>query len=250
MAILWYKQDGDTRYEVRTAGATRRLYTNGVFHSQYNPRQPVTGSVWDLLTLPAFFAPQTTRRVLMLGVGGGAVIRQLNDFLLPQQIVGVELNPVHLEVAERFFGVTADNVELHLADALQWVKAYRGPRFDMIVEDLFDDAGGEPRRVAPADGRWFRRLGRLLAPGGALVFNFGSVEELSECAWYEDVRIRADFPTAFRLTAPRYENAVGAFLRQPATSTALRRHLAAIPALDTTRSSCRLNYTIRRLQPA
>ena len=100
MALLWHKQDGNTRYEVRSAGNTRRLYTNGVFHSQYNSTQPVTGSVWDLLLLPAFFLPASSlKRVLVLGVGGGAVIRQLNHFLQPEQIVGVELNPVHLEVA-------------------------------------------------------------------------------------------------------------------------------------------------------
>ena len=248
MAILWSRDDGDTRYEVRTAGATRRLYTNGVFHSQYNPRQPVTGSVWDLLTLPAFFAPQSVQRVLMLGVGGGAAIRQLNHFLQPELIVGVELNPVHLQVARRFFDVAAPNVKLHRADALRWVKAYRGPRFDMIIDDLFSHADGDPQRVVAADGRWFRQLGRLMTPHGLLVTNFGSIEELSSCAWYEDVRIRADYPAAFRLTAPRYDNAVGVFLRRPASSLQLRRNLAVIPELDASRRSCRLNYVIRRLQ--
>ena len=76
MALLWSEQDGDSRYEVRSAGNTRRLYTNGVFHSQYNPNNPVTGSVWDLLLLPAFFLPPgRPRRVLVLGVGGGENIR-------------------------------------------------------------------------------------------------------------------------------------------------------------------------------
>ncbi|GAB4301192.1 MAG: hypothetical protein Kow0096_21830 [Thiohalomonadaceae bacterium] len=247
MALLWFRQDGADRYEVRSAGKARRLYTNGVFHSQYNPRQPVSGSVWDLLMLPAFFAPWEVRRVLVLGVGGGAVIHQLNHFLAPQVIVGVELNPVHLVVARRFFGVRAANVTLHEADALRWVRQYRGPPFDLIIDDLFGDADGEPQRVVAADGRWFRQLGRLLAPNGTLVFNFAALAELQTCAWFHEETIRRRYPSAFRLTAPQYENAIAAFLSRPTPTARLRRHLAAWPALDPARRSCRLNYRIRRL---
>lgn len=247
MALLWFRQDGDTRYEVRSAGNSVRLYTNGVFHSQYNPRQPVSGSVWDLLLLPAFFAPATVQRVLLLGVGGGTLIRQFNHFLAPQAIVGVELNPVHLDVARRWFGVAAGNVALHQADALRWVRQYRGAPFDLIIDDLFGDAGGEPRRAVTADGRWFRRLGLLLAPGGTLVFNFASAAELKSSAWFHDAGIRDRYPAAFRLTAPHYENAVGAFLRRPTPVARLRRQLAAFPALDPARRSCRLNYRIQSL---
>jgi spermidine synthase len=247
VAILWYKQDGDTRYEVRSAGNTRRLYTNGVFHSQYNATKPVTGSVWDLLLLPAFFRPQQVRRVLVLGVGGGAVIRQFNHFLQPTQIVGVELNPVHLEIADQFFEVGAPNVVLHLADALWWVKQYRGEPFDLIIDDLFSDNDGDPQRAITADSRWFRQLLKLLAPEGTLVTNFGSPEELRACAWFADERIHNKFPTAFQLTTRLYENAIGAFLRAPADSATLRKELAEVPALDSARKGCRLNYRIRRL---
>lgn len=247
MALLWFRQDGDTRYEVRTAGHSIRLYSNGVFHSQYNPRQPVSGSLWDLLMLPAFFAPQAVRRVLVLGVGGGAVIRQLNHFLAPQAIVGIELNPIHLEVAQRYFGVAAANVTLHEADALRWVRQYRGAPFDLIIDDLFGHTDGEPQRAVAADGRWFRQLGKLLAADGTLVFNFPAAAELQACAWFADARLHARYPAAFRLTAPQYHNAVGAFLRRDVPTARLRAQLAAWPALDPARRSCRLNYRIRRL---
>ena len=104
MAILWQKQQAGVLYEVRIAGNSRRLYTDGVFHSQYNPNTPVTGSVWDLLMLPAFFyPPNTIKRILVLGVGGGTIIQLLKRFVNPETITGVELNPVHLYVAKRFF---------------------------------------------------------------------------------------------------------------------------------------------------
>lgn len=248
MAILWFKQDGDTRYEVRSAGNSRRLYTNGVFHSQYNPLQPVTGNVWDLLLLPAFLLPPgQVRRVLVLGVGGGAVIRQLSHFLSPELIVGVELNPVHLWVAREFFGVEGENIELHEADARWWLKQYRGEPFDMIIDDLFSDAEGDPRRAVVADGPWMRGLLKHLSPDGVLVFNFGSPQELKECAWFQQPAIARRLASAFQLTTPLYENAIGAFTRHPVETAVLREHLRAIPGLNPEQRSSRLNYRLRKL---
>lgn len=249
MAILWSKQDGDTRYEVRSAGNTRRLYTNGVFHSQYNAQQPVTGSVWDLLLLPAFFLPPgTVRRVLVLGVGGGAVIRQLNHFLSPELIVGVELNPVHLEVAREFFGVEQANVELVEADARWWLKQYRGEPFDLIIDDIFSDTDGDPQRAVAADGPWMRGLLKHLAADGVLVCNFGSPEELKGSAWFTQSSIGQRFVAAFQLSTPLYENAIGAFLRQPSDSAVLRERLRRVPGLNPDLASSKLNYRIRRLK--
>lgn len=248
VAILWSRQEGETRYEVRSAGNSRRLYTNGVFHSQYNPSSPVTGNVWDLLMLPAFFHPEAVRRVLVLGVGGGAVIRQLNHFLRPAQIVGVELNPVHLEVAREFFDVEEENVELHQADALLWVRQYRGAKFDLIIDDIFSDEGGDPQRAVAVDAPWMRLLLKRLTPQGTLVVNFGSPAELKGCAWFSDASLQGRFPAAFSFTTPLYENAIGAFLRRPAESGELRQHLGRWPELDSAKKRCRLNYGIRRLK--
>jgi spermidine synthase len=248
MALLWSKQEGDTRYEVRSAGNAVRLYTNGVFHSQYNPQQPVTGSVWDLLLLPAFFLPpETVRRVLVLGVGGGAVIRQLNHFLQPERIDGVELNPVHLEVAREFFGVEQPNVALHQADARWWLKHYRGESFDMIIDDIFTDTGGDPQRAVAADGPWVRGLLKHLTPDGVVVCNFGSAEELMASAYLSQKGVASCFARAFQLTTPLYENAIGAFLCRPSESAVLRQRLRGVPGLNPDLKSSRLNYRIRKL---
>jgi hypothetical protein len=81
-----------------------------------------------------------------------------------------------------------------------------------------------------------------------LVVNFGSPEELKACAWFDTATVQDKFPVAFRLTTPLYENAIGAFLRQPSDLTQLRKQLAARPELDTGKKSCRLNFSIRGLK--
>lgn len=248
MAILWKREIHGSTYEVRSAGQTRRLYTDGVFHSQYNPRQPVGGSVWDLLMLPAFFYPRgQLKRVLVLGVGGGAVIRQLNHFLALEQVVGVELNPIHLQVAKRYFGADEANVSLVEDDAVTWLKAYTGPKFDLIIDDLFGEAGGQPERAVVADKRWMALLARRLSPGGALVMNFDSRKGLRSSAYFKEPAIRQQFKCAFQLTTRLYENHIGAFLRRQCQRKDLFAELTTYPLLNTERKTCRLNFEVKKV---
>ncbi len=227
MAIVWEKTERGVHYQVRSAGHTRRLYTDGVFHSQYHPRRAFIGGIWDLLFLPALFAaPGRIRRVLLLGVGGGAVIHQLQRFIQPRTIIGVELNPVHLQVARRHFGITPQLATLEQADAVQWLADYRGPAFDMIIDDLFGEAQGEPVRAVDADVPWCRQLLRHLSPDGLLVMNFIGSRDLRRSACLSHPPLAARFESVFQFSLPGYENAIGAFLRRPAEAATLRRELA------------------------
>jgi len=248
MAVMWETTQGDTHYEVRTAGGSRRLYTNGVFHSQYNPNNPVTGNVWDLLLLPVFFyRPNEIKRVLMLGVGGGAVIQQLNYFSEPEEIVGIEYDPVHIDIAQRFFNVTQKNVTLYQADAVQWLEDYNGPKFDLIIDDLFGEVGGEPSRAVEAGSKWVRRLFSNVNKHGMVVCNFISAKELKGSAYIQDRLLQNRIKSAFTLSNPYYENAVGAFLGKEADSKQLRERLQGVPLFNTKQKLSKLNYRVRQL---
>jgi spermidine synthase len=249
MSIVWQQRVADTLYQVRQAGRSLRLYTNGVFHSQYNPGRPVTGNVWDLLWLPAFFYPSgSIRRVLVLGVGGGAAIQQLRRFVQPDAITGVELNPVHLRIARRFFGVRGKDVELVRANALEWVQRYRGPAFDMIIEDLFGDSGGEAERTVFADPKWVSALTRCLSDTGMIVCNFATRLELMSAAYLNHPACRKNFRSAFQLSTAQNYNTVGVFLRRASTTRQLRERLKRVRELDPRRPSSRLSYRIKTLK--
>jgi spermidine synthase len=247
MSLLWEKRAGDTHYQVRQAGRSLRLYTNGVFHSQYNPRRPVSGSVWDLLWLPAFFyLPGKLRRILVLGVGGGAVIRHLREFIQPEKIVGVELSKTHLFIARRFFDIGGDDTHLYQADAVDWVKRYRGLPFDMIIDDLFTDQDGEPQRAVTADTAWVDKLSSMLGEEGVIVSNFATRLELDVSAYLLSKPCRERFTTAFALSTAQNYNAVGVFTRQQVTTQQLRARLKTVPSLDP-RKSGGVSYSIRTL---
>ena len=248
MAILWQKTIADNRYEIRSAGRTRRLYTNGVCHSEFNPAQIFTGSVWDLLILPAWFYRRgDIRRILVLGVGGGVVLRQLDRLLEAEEIVGIESDPVHLYLGEKFFGGAGPAVRCIEAEARQWLQDYRGGEFDMIIDDLFVNDGDEPVRAIPVDGGWAELLLRHLRPGGLLTVNFASHREMLDSALVAQGRFRRRFRSRFRLTTPRLDNCVGAFTGIDAASRALRERIMRSPDLERALRRRRIRYRIRQL---
>lgn len=249
MALLWNKKTRNTLYEVRSAGRSLRLYTNGVFHTQYNPGQPLTGHIWDLLMLPAFFYPcGDIKRVLVLGVGGGAVMQLLRHFVRPVKIVGVELNPVHVYVAKRFFKLSGPDLQLVTADAMQWLRDYRGEKFDMIIDDLFTEENGEPVPVASANAEWFRLLGRRLSRQGMIVRNFTDRDEIKKSAGLTNKKISAGFASVFQFNATFNENFAVAYLKQSSNSRQLRKRLVQTPGLNPALKTSRLRYRIRQLK--
>lgn len=246
MAVLWQKQTSHKLYEVRTAGSSRRLYTNGILHSQHNPNSLMTGSVWDLLTLGGFLVPEgNLKRVLLLGVAGGATLHQIRTLFAPSDIIGVELNPVHISIGKRFFFLDQAPFHLIQGDALAWVSEYRGPSFDLIIDDMFCDKDGEPSRVARANKEWVDQIKGLLSPQGAMVLNFAEDKNFKQSA---PVQSPMGFRSRFRLTTGNCENVVGLFGRRPLSSREFRSRIRLYPDLDSRKASCKLKYNLRSLK--
>lgn len=244
MALIWARTAGRHRYEIRRAGRTVRLYTNGVLHSQYHPDMAFGGGVWDLLGLPALWSRNPCLSgILLLGLGGGAVVRQLHELVEWQKFVAVERNPIHLEISRRFFGLDRMPAELVETDARQWVQSHSGGKFELIIDDLFSDNQGEARRSVPFTRAWYRGLVGLLSDDGILVINFVDERELK----YRLGKIpaaRRDFKCAYKLTLPAYGNAVAALIRHDRTPRDLTRALSLIKPR---RRRTRLRYHLEKV---
>lgn len=250
MAIIWQKKHLGQTYEVRTAGCSVRLYKDGVLHSQFNERQPITGQVWDLLTLPAFFyPPQSIKRVLVLGVGGGTVIRQLNLFFQPSQIIGIDLDPTHLKVAKRFFGLNKlKNVALYCEDANTWLQEYQGPPFDVIIEDIFTEENGEPIRALNANKQWAHCIIHNLTDCGVAVLNFTSTSEANASAFVRHAAINAYLKSSYLLACSRNVNIVGAFLKTKTNAKELKQKLNTHTAIDQRKKTVPLRYRMLQIK--
>jgi spermidine synthase len=245
MAVIHSLKREGTQYEIRTAGRSIRLYTNKVLHTQYHPDKRVTGGVWDLLALPAL-ALGKVRRVLVLGVGGGAVIHLLRDWCPDVHVTGVELNPVHLALARRFFNLRGRQLSLVNGDAREFVEQYKGEQFDLVIEDLFG-GNGAPDRTFDADSGWCSAMGRLVSRDGALVINTLERKQLLATAFVKDEKIRSKWQSGLCLTVPAYENHVGAFFRKPVSASQLRNAIRADQIRLQQENSGQLRYKVSAL---
>jgi spermidine synthase len=111
-------------------------------HSVLPPFGALTGGCWDYMsTLPALNTkPGEPLRVMILGLAGGTIARQLEQFYghgRALAIDGVELDPAVIDAGRRYFGLGGiKQLKIHEADARSFVRAAAGP-YDIIIADAF-----------------------------------------------------------------------------------------------------------------
>jgi len=229
MAILWQQTIEDNHYEVRTAGASIRLYRNGVNHSQWNPKRPLSGSIWDLIVLPTLHrAEGSLKDVLVLGFGAGSVGRQIRELMAPDRIVGVELDPIHLSIADGFFECS-EGCELIAGDAVEWVHEGGDQGcYDVIIDDLYAEEEGIPVRCVPMDVEWCEALSDLLNPGGMLIFNMIEPEKVRHMPIFKSAKLKKRFSETIMYRIDGYENRIIAFSEKPFEPRCLSEQLKRI----------------------
>ena len=231
MAVLWETHLEGVHYEVRTAGNTVRLYTNGVFHSQYNPKHVFSGAIWDLMSLPLLLKPiGAIKRILVLGVGGGTILHQFHYLNPNMDMVGIEINATHIMIANKFFGLSLPNIQLIQSDAIQWVKKVskmkQGPKFDLIVDDIYgEDSEGNPQRIALASSTWCQSLLELLNPGGLILMNFTDPPSYENCAFLNTDKRDKRIQSGLSLKTPAYENRILVFSEEVLSTQKFRHQL-------------------------
>jgi len=249
MALIWRKVIKEDTYEVRSAGNTVRLYSNGIFHSHYNPNHVLTKSIWDLLLLPALYLPYNqAKRVLVLGVGGGTVIKMLQRYLVPSQVIGIEINPVHITVARKYFHVTKNEATLIQADGVKWIKDYSGSKFDLIIDDMFGHVGGEFSRPVELNKDWFRLLHSHVSNSGLLVVNTTEKNVLKSCSNILDSKNNPLFPCVYQFEDPRCDNFVGAFFKKPHFKQELLDNIKKLPSKKIRNAFLNMEYKRKKLR--
>lgn len=109
-----------------------------------------------------------TKSVLLLGLGGGSVIKILRHLRYEGLIVAVDIDPVIIRIASEEFGVTSDpTTEIQCIDAIEYVST--DPRsFDLIIIDLFVDDRVPEEILAK---HFWNSIKERVAPHGYIIFN-------------------------------------------------------------------------------
>lgn len=229
MAVLFEETINGNQYKVTSAGSSIRLFTNGLFHSQFNDRSILSGAVWDLLFLPSLLSQTHPSNALILGVGGGAVLRMLRHYFLDCKITGVDIDAVHLDLARKYFGVD-ESYSLVRANALAWVAQNKKRSFDVIIDDVFAGMSGDPKRSIAATTQWIEKLESRLNDTGVLVFNFDKLSDLRKVlAESRSSLLASCFKSAFILSSKSYENRILALSKQSVTYEAFTDAINNLP---------------------
>ncbi len=163
------------------------------------------------------------QQVLIVGLGGGAMVHFLRHHDPKLHIDVVELDPVVVRIAEKFFSVRGgQGLEIITADAFDYL-AKAQKKYDVIYMDAFlkptqqTDVTGVPLRIKGV--QFYKDVQKKLAPEGLVVWNINVHPGLKQ-----DLQtISEAFPQAYLLrTEAANVVAIGSLSAQRPSGAVLR----------------------------
>lgn len=125
----------------------------------------------DSMHIGRLMRPQT-RRVLMIGLGGGTAPRQFTHYDPQAQVDVVEVDPIVVEVASRYFGVQpTERLRIHVGDGRTFLRQSRA-KWDLIIIDAYTtNRYGDTVPPHLTTQEFFRDVSSRLADGGIVHFH-------------------------------------------------------------------------------
>lgn len=188
---FWNKRCGPVIHEVTSAFSQIRVREKGQVRSlmfvrpdgneglqtSINLESPAT---LELAYTRAMFASllhqPKPERVLIIGLGGGGMVRFLNAHFPNTQVDAVEIDPAVVTIAETYFETRpGPKTRILTEDAFVFFGEDDGTRYDAIYMDAFlkpsedTDADGAPQRLKTV--AFLQQVRGRLADGGVVTFN-------------------------------------------------------------------------------
>jgi spermidine synthase len=111
---------------------------NGAIQSAYRPARPnELVLAYTQTTMSALAVVQRPQRMLIIGLGGGSMAKFLHRRFPQAHIDAVELDPMVVDVARRYFGLVEDErLRVHVGDGRAFIEK-SAQRYDIIFLDAF-----------------------------------------------------------------------------------------------------------------
>lgn len=179
--------------------------------------------------------------ILVLGLGGGSLIRALHHLRVDTAITVVEIRPTVVEIAWQYFAMPASaNIKLVCDDASQFL-AQPTRQYDLILADLFWAMRMDPLQ---AHNQFFQQCKQNLHPHGWLAVNYEQRSDLDDSLLSIMYRHFADVLVC---TIPS-GNAV-VLAGSLATSGGMEEFLPRLAAIEA-RLNCKMDILMAKLQRA
>lgn len=156
---IWKTRDG---YDFEVAGGT---------HATWSRSRMLTGYIWDALTAATLLhTGSPLKRILVLGFGGGTVVRQMRHFLPEAHITAVEIDPMMIDLAHTYMATDSLRAQIILGDGYAYA-AQSAPIFDVVLDDIFVGLQTGVTRPAPLQVPVIEQTIKCLKPGGIFIAN-------------------------------------------------------------------------------
>ena len=175
------QQSDYSHIRVRKQGSVRTLMFVRDSGEEYIQSMVNMNRPYELLStycramFASYLVQPRPRRVLIVGLGGGAMVHFLEHYDEDVRVDALEIDPVVVQVADRFFNVrTRDNVRILVADGFRYLQE-TDQTYDVIYIDAFlkpseeTDATGKPLSLKTE--RFYKDMQKHLSQPGVVVFN-------------------------------------------------------------------------------
>lgn len=105
---------------------------------------------------------------LILGLGGGTVAKLTKKFWPDAKIIGVDIDPVMIELGQKYLGLDKKWVKTEIADAVNFLTYSKNKNYDLVIVDLYQ---GDKYPEKFAERSFLKLLDRRLAKNGLVIFN-------------------------------------------------------------------------------
>jgi spermidine synthase len=225
----------------------RTLSFNGSWETKMLLANPLTGhfEYTEYFQMPFLWNPNI-KQVLMAGLGGGSTQRAYQHFFTNVMVDTVEIDPMVVEVAEKYFHVTeTNNSRIHIEDARTFLN-HSTNHYDVILMDAYSTTPPYGSSLPPhlTTKEFFKLAGAHLTTNGVLGYNVigqinGSRENLV-AALYRTMK--EVFPQVYFFPAQESQNIVFMATKDPNPVTwsdvqttgnaRVREHVVTLPTFS------------------
>ncbi len=113
---------------------------------------------------------QEVKDVLILGLGGGTVAKLVRKNWSETKIIGVDIDPIMIELGKKYLELNNYNIDIRIADAsnLSNLSNLSNQKYDLIIVDLYQ---GDKFPKKFESENYIQLMRTVLSSKGIIVFN-------------------------------------------------------------------------------
>ncbi len=108
------------------------------------------------------------KNCLILGLGGGSIAQIITKFWPNTKIVGIDIDPIIVNLGKKYMGLDRLNVEIHIDDALNFINQKPINHYDLICVDTYQ-GDKFPEKFESIE--FLKSIKKNLSQDGIIIFN-------------------------------------------------------------------------------